>query len=833
MDTSGEMGQLVDAFKGLAIEGATGKYLADVEAIVNSYFSQHSDTPTPTPQQQQHHHQPSPHYDTTATTATAVPTHHHHHDPTHDPAPTQHQPFADVLGESPIKTTRTPTKGDMSHASSGSLKAWGAAAEMEIPYNTTNRQDLQLIPDCEDDFYARSTEWRRRQTEQRNKQKTASKTKETEGCTWQPTINRYSYTNSGRLVYGKVEDRLYASEAAKQQKLDEVRKKVTDDATSGCTFRPTINTSKHHNTTTSTERDPFERLYNAGRKPSKKGPRRSTSSSATSTRTTPVLFTTYNPAHPPKQSMNMSTEELEAAENELAEIEVLLNGRMKGATRIALVESNYIDSDGEEDSMEPSETDTSASQQSVDFDTFLLRQNAFEERKRANIAFLEADTAPALHPTLTRKSMKGKKTNTAELAKPREDLSHQRLQKLLGESVELHSEVARLQGESGALMRKIAVLRRLPAVESRASSVFLQLQKAARELRGALDKPHVTVGGKAVKVGPEDGHLRDAFEERCNAAAGGTPAKPLRPRGADAEERKAMMQRWLRELIEVRNGLSDVRTRCMKVRDSLAQEKERCMRARDGVISWETAMELDFPRPKATGTAGEKPNRPPMQACAGDDVRARHETWQAWERGKLLEVIPGDAGKVAKAKVLLETSTIPKLFPGYLDCVELQPLEDLSHMAHTASSRAKEQYLVMCQKTKKHVTVRTGLHETFEGLVVSGAGKEWVVSMVDPDTATMVRKSVSIDAIHAPQDADGEHYGPSQIRNEKRAPDSLCPYLERVQEQNRTRELKRVDALRQREMKEDKDCTYAPNINSTPRYISRIAQSMQLLRGES
>eukprot|EP01061_Rhynchopus_euleeides_P025149 TRINITY_DN40583_c0_g1_i1.p2 TRINITY_DN40583_c0_g1~~TRINITY_DN40583_c0_g1_i1.p2 ORF type:complete len:253 (+),score=123.71 TRINITY_DN40583_c0_g1_i1:73-759(+) len=223
-----------------------------------------------------------------------------------------------------------------------------------------------------------------------------------------------------------------------------------------------------------------------------------------------------------------------------------------------------------------------------------------------------------------------------------------------------------------------------------------------------------------------------------------------------------------------------------------------------------------------------------MVAVIGDKVKARREDWQSWQKGELIEIRPPDGRKrsdIPVAVVLLEGCKVPQCFPGSTTCVVPENPEDLSQFAQTARHRMKEQYLLTCIKTKETVTVRLTLHgDSLKGRVISGEGSTWVVAVMEADSGRLVRKSVSIDMIRLPKDVDSENYGPNQLRSERAA--GNCVYLERLEEQKKQTAAKREKALRDREMKEEGGFTYTPHINSAPRYVSRIAQSMQLLRGE-
>ena len=620
------MEHLVDAFRGLAEGDGQSNYLADVEAIVNSYFKNGNSgggggggggarpaTPTravptrqpPSPPQQQRGL-----YDEEADAA---------------------RPDAyDVLGESPIKPALFSGRGvnaataataaaqahamDASHSSGGSLQAWGTAAEdihhvavatrrigeqrsgvqqqqqQRVPRQQRQQQqqqqapparvaddesaqlaetqpqhrvrqgddllhgrdvDLQLLPEYDDDFYTRSVEWQRRQTEQRSKQKSAVKDKETEGCTWRPAINKYTYTNSGRLVYGKVEDRLVASESARQQRLEDERRRREERETEGCTFKPRVNTasglgsqinSRYMDTAHSIshvsarsagggagadaaaggggpQQETFERLYRQGRKS------RGQQDEPPPGTPTPVLYTTFNPSRPPPgghaaSRLNMSVEEIEATERELSDIEALLTQRMLQTGRIAVVESNYEDSDGDaadgahDVAGYTEDSDASASRGTADFSTFLMRQNAFEERRRANLAYIEAETAAPLHPTITQRSLKMKTDKTKDkTGRPPADVQRQRLQKLAAESIELHVEVERVHAECGALLRKINLVRKLPGA-GRVSAAVSSLQAELRTLR-LTDKE---TGEYHASLKPRKKELKVCRTTTCSAA---------------------------------------------------------------------------------------------------------------------------------------------------------------------------------------------------------------------------------------------------------------------------------------------------------------------------
>eukprot|EP01063_Lacrimia_lanifica_P017913 TRINITY_DN24896_c0_g1_i1.p1 TRINITY_DN24896_c0_g1~~TRINITY_DN24896_c0_g1_i1.p1 ORF type:complete len:930 (+),score=399.86 TRINITY_DN24896_c0_g1_i1:36-2792(+) len=911
---SEQMQRLVDAFKGLAFEGNTGTHLADVESIVNSYFPKSTeDNDTAAGSSARASASPARSASASNRSAAAVST-------------VARDALADVdaapLRESPIR--HRPDTGDqgmsLSMMSGDSLKAWGEAVGHQPMYATAVHHAPHGSPspgagegnilssppqddddlygpagEPEDDFYARSLEWRRRQTASRLQHKKTQQERETEDCTWAPRINAKpgaaAVTNSGKVMYGRVEDRLHASEASRRHRLEAERRRKQEEETMNCTFQPKLNKNASSAALSTTVQsrymngvipqlpadadkpdvkketsarpamgkasdDVFARLHSAGLKKDAPGSSRRSRSAASrgepARAGAPVLFTTFNPTKPPSKqgktavNLNLSCEEIEATDRELADIEALLNHRLYAGApngfHIATVDSNYMDSD-EEGEAPPGDvslmgrSDAGSARSKVDFNTFLVRQNAFEERRRANLMFIEADVAPSHHPVIRPQSQRIKSkvaTGRAAAARGAPLQLQQRLRTLITTAWETKGEIRKLHDKGEQLIKKLDVINNAQEGAGARGGQAGQLKRELRSLRTTERSSIALEGLKPLQILPQDPLLQKVFKSEQaklidslfkgklrRMSCGSDLTADDTQSGASAAAKQpdaATLHGYIREMLEVRAGLTEVKVRCCRVRDAMAVEISTSVDAMHGCVPWETLAKMEFSRgERAVVEQGEKPKPLPAVVGEGDRVIARREPWQAWGKGAVVAF--EDGGE--RAEVLLDGTSKPQWFPATRDCLMPEPGE-----TPTFIPKIREQYLQTLIKTREVVQVRVGglTGEDLPARVVSQEGKNWTVAV--PDAAGKLTKKIVVgaEAIRTERDAaTSEHYGAAY----------LDTYTERLEEDKRRREEKQRRVKTEQVLKETSACTHTPQINAVPQYISRIAHSMQILRGET
>ena len=274
------------------------------------------------------------------------------------------------------------------------------------------------------------------------------------------------------------------------------------------------------------------------------------------------------------------------------------------------------------------------------------------------------------------------------------------------------------------------------------------------------------------------------------------------------------------------------------MRDALTREKDEAVKANEGKIPWEVMAEMECPRSRGGGSGGggglggasrveqgEKAKPGGMLAVVGDRVRARREDWQAWQQGDLVSIEGG------KAMVTVEGCKKPQPFPANIACVVVAPSEETDAPLHP-TLRVKENALKHCIRTKEPVSVRLGIiGQSLRGRVITGEGKTWTVAVLDPEShsSRLVRKTVSIDAIKLDHEIGSENYAPEFVAA-RHGGNSL--YISNLKTAQREAAQRQSEAVQEKSSKEEAECTHRPHINTAPRYVKRMAQSMQLLRGE-
>ena len=834
-DDSGQMGFLVDAFKGLAFEGTDkGNYLADVESIVNSYFN------TTQPPQGQGDILSTTNLSGTGRT---IP--------------------QESVGESPIKAAL-----NTSTESSESLKAWGhrqhdlsapstpGLASMmkadrgllltspildDVPKAedqllTEAIQNLQDGVHYEKDFYQRTVGWQRKHHDRiQEVAKTKAMLEELE-CTWKPNINK-SQTSSRST--GKVEDRLQRSEMLKHQRLAQQREEASALEKSGCTFQPKVNNlpgsgiqSRYMDGVSGVKSndDTFSRLYNTGRKIKVLNPNISPSKKQQNDKA--MLYTTYTPdlgpdrkseksrsrsrrrsSYGPKTDLaSADPSEIEEMQSELREIERLLQKRTTKKHEIITVKSNYVDSDDETTYSEGSTATSGA----PDFNMFLVRQNAFEERRRANLAYIEADTAPSLHPNIDIRSKKlAKKEKNMTESKAAINAKgipqkQQRLQWLLEECMILRKDLIMVQSEVDNSLRELNIINSgMPQGHDR-KLVYKQIKNDYSVLRlRHIEDADTSEDSSVPKLLPENNYLASFILE------GKDISKLKFPKNEDA------LQSCIRELLQCRTNMSDLRIKCIKIKDSIVVEKTISEDVFNGCMPWTTQARIahkNTAQPGGNVKTIEKSSGAPIDIRPGTPILARRQAWQGWEKGILVSVEAGIA------TVELENFKNPQKFPAM--SVNIKP-EKINKP--TFSPDTKSQLLRTCITTKEVVKITIDIRKpAVPGRVLSPSGEGlWLVVLCEraADNKLYHKEEtvVKASAIKCSKDV-AANYTQSRLMNS---------YVKELGEHRIRSEDKRQQFIADRTFKQHSECTHAPHINAAPEYVSRIANSMQLLRGES
>ncbi|KAJ9470617.1 hypothetical protein DIPPA_00654 [Diplonema papillatum] len=933
------MGQLVDAFRGLAAEG-NKTCLADVELIVNNYFTRHTSPAF----------QPPPGGSSPSLPPPGTP-----------PLPAGGGYAYPDIDESPIKPPgdrrpsppkrRQPQEAPQPQtqqqqlqqhraasnvSSAGSLRAWGdgggragsgedagPGGGCDAGAERDTREVLSAVMAAEhDDFYSRSVHWQQRQRHARDHQRMVNMQRETEHCTWKPEINHgHPATGTTRTVFGKVEDRLQAARQIKEDRLEYERRRLHTEEVASCTFHPRVNNpapaDPNESSRTAAGGDTFERLYSDAQKGARSSsaktgrkqggartPRKTPEGTPRGTVGTPVFYTTFPPAAaraapealaPGKTqvNMNLSLDEIAATERELRQIEELLNAKLHDRSRLraetgvlsehaTTVESNYVDSEADDAEFDSalarkanaplfddnatalgSSRDGSRSPDRStggrvlrDFTSFLIRQNAYEERKRSNRAFIEADTAPALHPVIARRSkqlgqaakersgvgestgdsiLQGKGGTRSSSQVGSRASKEGRVCKLAAECHELRAEVFRLCGENEGVLKKLAVLskqqpRTTPGggaedppeqapVPADKAAFIKQMRHEVRSLRprGRDRMVHPVASSEPLHVWPASEHLQAVLErpvdEQKTAVRDGLSA--VAPQDAVLPT----LTRWIRELLEVKASLSEIRVRLTKAKETLGIELKAMVADRGGRVSWETVVEMDYNRRTHANSKikmEDVPKSAPTKAKVNDHVHVRREPWQAWEKGTLVSLT-----KTA-GTVLLDSTSKTQSFPA-----TERTMRPVPAVGCTFSPKIKERNLLTCMQTNEPVTVTVdGAEHT--GRVVSEKNGQWGVAYACGMDAAGKKKVKRVYV--AASEISRSTYPASEDRY---GPKSLGTYVQQLEEDKRKADEKRERTLLDRRTRETVECTHAPLINAAPEFVTRIATSMQLLRGEA
>eukprot|EP01060_Flectonema_neradi_P000560 TRINITY_DN1034_c4_g2_i1.p1 TRINITY_DN1034_c4_g2~~TRINITY_DN1034_c4_g2_i1.p1 ORF type:complete len:861 (+),score=138.47 TRINITY_DN1034_c4_g2_i1:85-2667(+) len=844
-DEAGQMEFLVDAFRGLAFEGTdTGDHLANVESIVNSYFNV----------SQQQNQIVSEAAVNLSSTGRTVP--------------------QESFSESPIKPAL-----NTSTESSESLRAWGQRPDTSAPSTPgitsmmktdqnkllaspildvgtsshnpqllENMKSLQNDVEYEKDFYQRTVGWQRKHHDRIQEVAKAKEMLEDLECTWKPAINKsqHSFRSTGR-----VEDRLQRAQALKLQRLEQQRESASALERSSCTFQPRVNTLQNNTRsrymdgvgTAKSIDDTFSRLYNSGRKIRVLNPNVTPSKNQSKKEENAMLYTTYTPDMIPdnhnyvehrsrsrsrrRSSRNQSQQrrktdvapadpaEIEEMEDELREIERLLQKRTTKKHEILTVKSNYIDSD---DETSYSEGSTATTASVADFNLFLIRQNAFEERRRANLAYLEADTAPSLRPHIDSRSKKlAKKEKNAPESKAHINSKgipqkQQRLRWLLENCISLRKDLVLVQGEVENALRDLNIVNSTISGDER-KAVYKDLKNEYNPLRlkNIEEGPPADTESNDPSTTPK---TLPSSEYLASLVRSKDLSKLRFPKTDEA------LQSAIRDLIQTRSGISELRIRCIKIKDAIMVEKGISEDTHNGCIPWTTQAKMthkNMPQAASNVKPMEKSGGAPINIAPGTAVLARREAWQGWEKGVLVSV----DGTVALVE--LEGFKNPQKFPATTISIVPEKIDRPSFAPDT-----KSQLLRTCVTTKEVVKITLDNGKTVPGRVIGPAGPGmWSVFLGEKVDDKLVQKEeivVKATAIKCSKDVSAHHTIQARLTE---------TYVQELGEYRLRSEDKRQRFIADREFKQHSECTHAPHINSAPEYISRIATSMQLLRGES
>eukprot|EP01065_Artemidia_motanka_P030804 TRINITY_DN3691_c0_g1_i1.p1 TRINITY_DN3691_c0_g1~~TRINITY_DN3691_c0_g1_i1.p1 ORF type:complete len:800 (+),score=253.25 TRINITY_DN3691_c0_g1_i1:50-2401(+) len=659
-------------------------------------------------------------------------------------------------------------------------------------------------------FYERSIQWRQRQSKAIERMREHARDKETEACTWRPSIRpppQELRRGGGSALELSVEERLWLRGEQTRTKLQNRRAQRLSDERASCTFRPTVN---RQDAGTSGDDGVFDRLYRQGmqRKAGSPGPRHE------------VLYTTFPPGTTRKE--RMSEEEVRKVETELRDIEALFaNSRVRqhlkhcdpggllpsrevemtlqGVLEGRQVQSNYRETDDESESM-------SSGAASPAEDDFLVRQSQHEADRQKKLARIAAENAPRHRPMIERRSRmmcdraRKKRQQLAPAAGATEQ-QEERLRRLCCEVAESRCKLRKIQHECQVLLRQLREIEKQPRADGTPVPEGCSGRLRA-ELTPLLKWKHegvVTVGGATMDTQtPEE--LRDATEPSCARQSVLFGRNAERESVAAAErllrERRKMAQGehdagwvgpygrvlsgWLRELLRSRDALFDVRVMSERLRDTLEVEKGKALAATGGALPWEAVMKLELQRDPCKPTDivqrmkehSGRPDSPqelePGQFQRGDEVLVRRGQGGKWVQATFLEIRDKDM------YVVEQWSDKPCKVPYRALTANVRP-----NQARIRQRQAEEQRRAAAEKSR--------------------------VTELPP-------------GIQAPTSDYGR--------------DALGDYVRKLDEQQRTREDDRRQKRLCAAQVEDEQCTHVPRVHPAPAYITRIAHSMALLRGE-
>eukprot|EP01062_Namystynia_karyoxenos_P084129 TRINITY_DN9836_c0_g1_i1.p1 TRINITY_DN9836_c0_g1~~TRINITY_DN9836_c0_g1_i1.p1 ORF type:complete len:852 (+),score=285.08 TRINITY_DN9836_c0_g1_i1:106-2661(+) len=749
----------------------------------------------------------------------------HQHPPGPSPQPS---PGAGWDGMGPGGQPRVESDG-LSPRGPQALSAWDAEAG--------TAGDGMGSADAPSSFYERSMLWRQRQKEAVDRMRARNASKETEGCTWRPRVNALpGAERRGGVGRGAhelpVQERLrIASEQAKSRRESRQARRLREEA-ADCPFRPNVNARGSPRANAGRACD---RLYRQGME--RKGLLLGDEGE--------ILYATGQAP----DALDLTGEDIRLLECELRDIEALaatsrvrrhlrhqgppagdhpaladdrfLRGDVGVAVGGRLVASNYRDSDGEPDP--EAEPPSAGERRESDLARFLMRQNDHEDRRLRKLEHLEACTAPRLRPMLSVRSRRlwsagaasrlqhshadpgalgGSKKRAADSGL----LSRQeeRVHKLCCAVASQRCELRNLQQQCQVLLRHIAKINaQLPPDEAvlRDSGPVAQLQAdlaVLQKWRQCDGDGVVHIGGDALHTRPAAAELADAADPGQAATFGASVAKQCAAaaaalfssrrkqlvtahRGEWVPKYSAQISSWLRDLLRAQEGLAQLVRRTAKIQGALSVEKEKALAG--AALRWEAIAEMELGRPPCTQKDLAQLREERAELIGGTDPPPQGDPLPQLQKGDRLKVRRNhrdskwlhatfhhydDAGAKLFVVEHGKTAPCPKPYPASRLFVQVIP--------------PPESMLVLSPRAR------------------SGA-----------------RESSSL-------------YNEKALRGCSR--DGLSEYSRSLLNRRQEEDDRRRKAAAMRLQQEQEQCTHAPRVRPAPAYITRIAHSMALLRGE-